>query len=316
MTGAVIGSLGELLVEFMCTTTGGRNRTPAAYRGPFASGAPGIFIDQAARQGARALFAGAVGADAFGEVVRDRLAAAGVADGLIRTLADRPTGTAFVSYNDDGSRDFVFNIAQSAAAAFPDGDGAVAAFRAGGLGVLHLSGSTLGDAGMRARAVAVARALKAAGVRLSFDPNIRAELMADAGYLVTVRDLMALADYVLPSDADAALLSPGQGFADWAGALLAGGARLVALKRGAGGAVAMTAAGLEERPGHRVQVVDPTGAGDCFCATLVTLTEQGAPLSAALTRANAAGALAVGALGPMEGNSTPAAIDAFLEGCA
>jgi sugar/nucleoside kinase (ribokinase family) len=57
-------------------------------------------------------------------------------------------------------------------------------------------------------------------------------------------------------------------------------------------------------------VVDPTGAGDCFCGTFVTLSAAGQPLLLALTRANAAGALAVTRLGPMEGNSTLAEIDA------
>jgi sugar/nucleoside kinase (ribokinase family) len=65
-------------------------------------------------------------------------------------------------------------------------------------------------------------------------------------------------------------------------------------------------------PAHSVPVVDPTGAGDCFCATFVTLTALGQPLAQALARANAAGALAVGRLGPMEGNSTLVHIDTFL----
>jgi sugar/nucleoside kinase (ribokinase family) len=61
-------------------------------------------------------------------------------------------------------------------------------------------------------------------------------------------------------------------------------------------------------------VADPTGAGDCFCATLVTLLAAGdLPFPTALQHANAAGALAVGKLGPMEGNSTLAEIATFLE---
>ena len=80
----VIGSLGELLVEFICSERGGRNLRPATYIGPFPSGAPGIFIDQAARVGGAAVFAGAVGDDAFGQVLRDRLAASGVSGDLIR----------------------------------------------------------------------------------------------------------------------------------------------------------------------------------------------------------------------------------------
>ena len=98
----MIGSLGELLVEFVCAETDGRNLRAANYVGPFASGAPGIFIDQAARVGARAIFAGAVGDDAFGTVLRDRLLGAGVDGALIRVVPGVPTGSAFVSYNSDG----------------------------------------------------------------------------------------------------------------------------------------------------------------------------------------------------------------------
>jgi len=77
-------------------------------RGPFPTGAPGIFIDQAALIGGHAIFVGAVGGDAFGKVMLDHLERRGVALDLIRTIPDRPPGSAFVSYNDDGSRDFVF----------------------------------------------------------------------------------------------------------------------------------------------------------------------------------------------------------------
>ncbi|MCA3511281.1 MAG: sugar kinase [Rhodobacter sp.] len=310
----VIGSLGELLVEFVCTERGGRNLRAALYVGPFPSGAPGIFIDQAARTGGRAVFAGAVGDDAFGQVLRDRLAQAGVAQNLIRVVPGLPTGTAHVSYNPDGSRDFVFNIAHSAAGRFPGGDAAVDAFVAAGVRVLHISGSSLGDPDMRGRALEICRGLRARGVAISVDPNIRTELVADTGYLEAVRRLMGMAACVLPSDADAALLFPGQGFADWSAGLLAGGASVVALKRGADGAVARDARGTVQVAGHSVRAVDPTGAGDCFCGTLVPLLAAGMPLDKALRRANAAGALAVMRLGPMEGNSTPAQIDAFLAG--
>ncbi len=65
--GPVIGSLGELLVEFICTEQGGRNLRAAPYVGPFPSGAPGIFIDQAARVGGCRGLCGRGGVDdAFG----------------------------------------------------------------------------------------------------------------------------------------------------------------------------------------------------------------------------------------------------------
>jgi sugar/nucleoside kinase (ribokinase family) len=82
-----------------------------------------------------------------------------------------PTGTAFVSYNDDGSRDFVFNILLFAAAQFDDSDETIAAIEAFGLDVMHVSGSALGDAGMAGKVLRVVKALHKAGVAISFDPT-------------------------------------------------------------------------------------------------------------------------------------------------
>ncbi len=317
MSGVCIGSVGELLVEFVCTEKDLRHLSAARYVGPFPSGAPGIFIDQAARiaggLGGRAVFAGAVGDDAFGEVILKRLKDDGVATGLIGVIPGVPTGTAHVSYNSDGSRDFVFNMAHSAAAQLPTGDRIEAGFLAAGISVLHISGSMLGGAAMRAAAVDVCQRLHARGVAISIDPNIRTELMTDRGYLDAVNRIMAMAAYVLPSDADAELLFPGQGFDDWSARLLASGARAVVLKRGDQGCIGRDAGGMVDLPAHPAIVVDPTGAGDCFCATFVTLAADGQPLAEALAHANAAGALAVGKLGPMEGNSSLAEIAAILK---
>jgi sugar/nucleoside kinase (ribokinase family) len=315
VSGVCIGSIGELLVEFIATGKDGHHQRAEPYVGPFPSGAPGIFIDQAARVaaslGGRAVFAGAVGDDAFGSVILRRLAADGVDLALIRIVPGVPTGTAHVSYNSDGSREFVFNMAHSAAAHLPSGTEIEAGFLAAGIDVLHISGSMLGDAAMRAAAVDICTRLHARGVVVSIDPNIRTELMTDPGYLDAVHRIMAMASYVLPSDADASLLFPNQRFDDWSARLLHGGTKAVVLKRGDQGCIGRDAIGTNALPAHPVIVVDPTGAGDCFCATFVTLSVAGQPLLLALAAANAAGALAVTTIGPMEGNSSLAQIDAF-----
>lgn len=309
----VIGAIGELLVEFVCRAKDGRNLVAAPYVGPFPSGAPGIFIDQAARVArsfaGRAVFAGAVGDDAFGQVILRRLVTDGVDPSLIRVVPGVPTGSAFVCYNSDGSRDFVFNIGHSAAACLPGLDEIAAGFLAAGIAVLHISGSMLGDAAMRAAGLALCERLDAAGVAISVDPNIRAELISDAGYMDALMRIIAMADYVLPSDADADVLWPGEAFADWSARLLADQAQVVVLKRGDQGCIGRDRTGQVDLAAHKVALVDPTGAGDCFCATLVTLLAAGQGLADALARANAAGALAVQKLGPMEGNSGLAEID-------
>jgi sugar/nucleoside kinase (ribokinase family) len=311
----MIGSLGELLVEFVCTEKNTRNQQAATYQGPFASGAPGIFIDQAARLGASTIFVGAVGDDAFGAVLRRRFAEAGVGQELIATVDGEPTGSAFVAYNDDGSRDFVFNIAHSAAARLPAVPAIIAALGEAGVGVFHISGSSLGQPAMAAAALDVATALHEQGVEISFDPNIRKELTGDAGYMDTVRALLGFAAFVLPSIEDAEVLFPGEALEQFGPRLLAGSARYVVLKRGALGCAGLGPDGaVVALPAHAVNALDPTGAGDCFCATFVALTASGRfDFRQVLERANAAGALAVGRVGPMEGNSTLAEIEAFLE---
>jgi sugar/nucleoside kinase (ribokinase family) len=315
MSGVAVGSIGELLVEFVCAERDSHNRLPASYSGPFPSGAPGIFIDQAAQVGARTIFAGAVGTDAFGDVLLERLKASGVSLDLVRHIADRPTGTAMVAYNSDGSRDFVFNIAQSAAPLFGEAASILARLRDFKLDVLHISGSSLADPRMAEPILEVAEALQSDGVKISFDPNVRKELAEDPATLAAVRRLIAISHYFLPSEEDLAVLFPGQLFGAVAAALFQQGTEIAVLKRGGGGCLAIARNGdTAELAGHKVRVIDPTGAGDCFCATFVSLIASGRHgLRAALVRANAAGALAVMQLGPMEGNAALDAVEHFLE---
>jgi len=311
---AKIGCIGDLLVELVCTTRNGRHRRLATYTGPFPSGAAGIFIDQAAQVGGSCIFVGAVGEDAFGVVVLSRLVAHGVDADLIKVVKGVPTGTAFVSYNDDGSRDFVYNIILSAAAQFDADEPTIAALKAFGLHFMHVSGSALGDAGMAAKVLRVCKALHVEGVRISFDPNVRKELVGNPAYFDSVREMIAISSVFLPSEEDAATLFPGRDLADFASEFFARGAQYVVLKKGENGCEGVSREGERvSLPAHKVEVLDPTGAGDCFCATFVTLTASGGyTFREAMELANAAGALAVTKVGPMEGNSPLDVLEDFL----
>src|ERR1039458_6271008 len=91
MTGLLI-TVGEILVEIMATTVGTGFREPQSLIGPFPSGAPAIFIDQAARLGARSAMIGSVGDDDFGRVNLDRLSADGVDVSAIAAPEGRALG--------------------------------------------------------------------------------------------------------------------------------------------------------------------------------------------------------------------------------
>src|SRR6516225_7882685 len=111
-----IMTLGEILVEIMATQRGQSLREPGALTGPYASGAPAIFIDQVAKLGVAAGIIGCVGDDAFGALNIDRLKNDGVDVSTIHVIKQATTGSAFVTYRKDGERDFVFNISNSASA--------------------------------------------------------------------------------------------------------------------------------------------------------------------------------------------------------
>ena len=313
-----IAAIGELLVEFVCGDKGGRHLRAGTYAGPYASGAPGIFIDQAALCGARCIFAGAVGDDAFGTVILERLKADGVDTSLIAVAPGVPTGSAFVSYNDDGSRDFVYNILHSAASRFSVDDAMIERLAAFGTGIMHVSGSVLASADMCEKVLHVCKELHRRGVRISFDPNIRKELIGDPSYFSAVNELMGMCAYFLPSDDDAATLFPGEPLNSFADKLFAKGVDCVVLKRGDKGSSGVNRDGEAfSYEAHKVDLVDPTGAGDCFCATFIALISSGNfSFDKALQYANAAGALAVTKVGPMEGNSGLRQIEAFLAGQA
>jgi len=109
-----IVTLGEILVEFLATEPGENFLAPGSFLGPFPSGAPAIFIDQVARMGQPCGMIGCVGNDDFGRLNLERLRADGVDVSAIAVHECAVTGSAFVKYQRNGMRRFVFNIKQSA----------------------------------------------------------------------------------------------------------------------------------------------------------------------------------------------------------
>ncbi|MBA3326082.1 MAG: sugar kinase [Rhodobacteraceae bacterium] len=303
-------TIGEILVEIMATEIGDGFLEPIPLVGPFPSGAPAIFIDQVAKLGQPCGMIACVGADDFGRVNLDRLARDGVDISAIAVHPDLPTGSAFVRYRADGSRDFVFNIRHSAAGA--TGPTEAAERLIDGADHLHVMGSSLSTPAIVDLALAAAARIRARGGAVSFDPNLRKEVLATPGVRATMERVLAVTDLFLPSGPELFLFTEATEETAAAQQILARGIQAVLVKNGADGAsyhasdrsLHCTAFGVEE--------VDPTGAGDIFAGTFVTCWLRELPPAEALRLANASGALAVGRRGPMEGTSTRAEIDAFL----
>src|SRR3954454_1916746 len=136
-----IATIGEILVEIMATERGDGFREPLRLVGPFPSGAPVIFIDQAARLGQPCGMVSCVGEDDFGSLNLDRLRRDGVDVSGIAIDPELATGTAFVRYRKDGSRAFVFNIKHGLfMAVFDSAPSASACSRLSASGVISYDG--------------------------------------------------------------------------------------------------------------------------------------------------------------------------------
>ena len=304
-------TIGEILVEIMADSRGKGFLEPISLTGPFPSGAPAIFIDQCARMGGATGIIAAVGDDDFGRLNVQRLTADGVDVSAISVSYDFPTGSAFVRYREDGSRDFVFNISRSAAAQLsltPDAKALIA--RAGHL---HVMGTALAMPGAWEIIDHAVGAMRRRGGSISFDPNLRKELLGRPEMHERFAKLVEVADLLLPSGEELYVAAGAEGEDAAVAALLTGGTSEIALKRGERGSTFFGADGARlDCPAFAVEELDPTGAGDCFGGAYIACRRLGMPPERALDYANAAGARNVTRRGPMEGAGTRAELDRFI----
>ncbi|MGA5194394.1 carbohydrate kinase family protein [Streptomyces exfoliatus] len=157
---------------------------------------------------------------------------------------------------------------------------------------------------------------------VSYDPNVRPELMGDhADAVRRVERCVALSDLVKASDEDLAWLYPGESPHTAAAHWLALGPAVVLVTRGAAGSLALTRRETVTADAPPVSVVDTVGAGDSFMsAVLDALAGQGrealgglgaASLAGLLRRAGAAAAVTVSRAGAQPPNR--AELDAARE---
>ena len=301
---------GEILVEIMACEIGQTFLQPGLWAGPFPSGAPAIFISQVARLGQPCGMIASVGADDFDKLNLDRLRSDGVDVSAIAVHPGLATGSAFVRYAADGSRAFVYNIPHSACG-FIQVDAAAEALLAGA-DHFHVMGSSLfSDRVVNVIKAGVA-AVKARGGTVSFDPNIRKEMLEGSGMRAALNQVLDQTDLFLPSGAELYLFAKADEERAAAAEILERGVSAIIVKKGVAGAVYYDRSQSWSMPAFDVEEVDPTGAGDCFGAAFVTEWLRGAEPAEALRFANAAGARAVMKKGPMEGASSRAEIEAWL----
>jgi len=306
-----VGCVGDLLVEIMRERLDEPLDRPGVFVGPFPSGASGIFIDAIARLGINAFFVGVVGDDDFGKLIIRRFKEDGVDTSCIKILDDYTTGVAFVTYFSDGSRKFIYHVPRAATGQIYPDDVKEKYFSS--LNYLHVVGSTMSiNENCRKACRKAIDIVKKAGGKISFDPNFRPELVSEREIREFFDPILNLSDIVFPTWEEVEVLTGKKDLKRASLEILKKGPQIVAVKKGKEGSSIFT---LEEEfhiPAFEVEEVDPTGAGDCYCAGFIAGIARGLDLKEAAKLANAVGALAVTKKGPMEGAPTWDEVNEFI----
>lgn len=312
-----ICTMGELLVEFLSKNYNQSFTQPGQFFGPYPSGAPAIFAAQVAKLGFKSMLFGCVGNDDFGRLTTQRLRQEGVATEGISIIDTAPTGTAFVSYRSQVDRDFIFNIPHSACGHFTSRHINTTLLKQ--CQHLHIMGSSLFSFRIIEAMHNAIKIIKDNNGTISFDPNIRKEMITIPEMEQAFDYILECTDIFLPSENEVSHFARTKNQSELSIVydLLESGIKHVVIKRAQNGA-----SHYQKINGHihtrnvsgmSVPIVDPTGAGDCFGATFVSLFLAGYSIETALAYANASGAIAVSTKGPMEGLSTLAQVEKLTE---
>lgn len=316
---AEIWTMGETLVEIMRTEVDKPLNETALFSGPYPSGSSAIMISTVARMGHSGGIISGVGKDGFGECILNRLQKDGVDVSRVMIDPDGATACAFVAYDKQGDRRFLFHWDDTPAtkAVMPD----VTEPSLKEAKYFHIMGCALtARLSYGWEIVKTARAMKAQGTKISFDPNVRVEHLTNPKKskesLEIIHAVLELTNLFAPGMEELRLLT-GVDDVDEAVRKCFDNPNLeiLMLKNGDKGSTIYTRDGQVIEQGlYQVSCVDPTGAGDTSIGAFLCALLEGKELKECAEIAAAAGALNVAAFGPMEGRISPENVQAMRDG--
>jgi ribokinase len=296
----VIGSLNmDLVARCKCLPTRGQT----VFGDDFFTAAGGKGANQAvaaSRLGARVAMAGCVGADEFGRALTSGLRGAGVGTDNVLSV-DRPTGTALITIDAEGSNTIVVISGANAACDIALVERALAGVD--DPGILLLQNEIPAEA--TAHAIRVAHA---AGWFVILNP---------APARALAKELLPLIDIIAPNESEATAIT-GLDVSVRADArvaarrLVSQGARGALITLGGDGAIYCDPARCLHCPAVPVQAVDTTAAGDAYLGALGAALAAGRELPDSLGFAAAAAALSVTRLGAQPSLASRAELDDFI----
>jgi sugar/nucleoside kinase (ribokinase family) len=265
------------------------------------------------RLGVRTTWTSVLGNDAHGDYIADAVGQLGVTP-LVRR-ATGPTALMFKAGGADGDPEVLQVRHRTAFAQHADALLTADILALDGIDHLHLTGIALGISPVvRAASLTLLEAAIAAGLSVSFDPNLRLNLWPDRDEMrAVINTVAARATVVMPGVGEARMLTGHDDPQTIAKTYLDAGTREVVVKLGAEGALAWTAEDQNARSRRfAVTPIDTVGAGDGFAAGYLAAFLGGGNLQERVDQGAAVGALATTRRGDLAAMPERAEVDALL----
>lgn len=311
-------AIGELLVDF---TYHGRSENGMRLFEQNPGGAPANVLCALANLGLNVAFIGKVGKDMHGDFLRSVLLEKGIDTSGLIIAGDVFTTLAFVELSESGERAFSFARKPGADTCLLPGE--VKSELLKNCKIFHFGAVCLSNEPSRTTTIEAAKAAKAAGAIISFDPNYRESLWKNTEEAAKViGSVLSFVDVIKISDEEMELLTGSVSYEAAADILLKKGISCAVITLGENGSYAAVKDASIHVPALKVPVIDTTGAGDAFWGGfLYQLAKTGylpdsytkLELKKAVTFASAVASLCIQKRGGIPAMPDEAAVTSFLK---
>lgn len=260
-------AIGEALIDFAPKQIGVPLKDVSEFK-KAVGGAPANVCGAFSKLGGRSGMITQLGNDAFGDSIVEELDSFGIDTEYILRTDKANTALAFVSLEEDGSRDFSFYRKPSADMLFPPEILKEQWFESAY--ALHFCSVALVPSPMRDAHVKAIEMAQSRGALISFDPNVRLPLWSDHQALrETILEFIPKAHILKISDEELEFITGETDIIKAADQLFTGNVSLIIFTKGSGGAVCLTKNTTAAAASRRVKAVDTTGAGDGFIGSFL-----------------------------------------------
>lgn len=260
-------AIGEALIDFAPQQAGRQIKDTESFM-PKVGGAPANVCGAYAKLGGKAVMLAQLGADPFGDKIVEELAHSGIDTTYISRTEEANTSLAFVALLENGDREFTFFRKPGADMLYQPEQVPEEVFA--DAYALHFCSVSLGDYPMKQAHKKAIEKASAAGVMISFDPNLRPQLWPDQAQLkAAVTEFLPCADILKLSDEELFFITGKEHIEDAVEELFAMGISVILYTKGSQGAEVYTRTAHVAVSGSGKKAVDTTGAGDGFIGSFL-----------------------------------------------